>query len=431
MKYLFLPVAAVLATAACGDSTPTTPTNTTDAGPRARTNIQHVVVLWQENHTFDTYFGRYCTAPAGSNPTCTTGPACCEAAPATEASGAMPVALDDTRNAMRDPDHSRACETALMNGGAMDRYVTGAACSNPGNFAIAPTPLVAPYHALAREGALADRYFQPEIGATATNNMYLAIAQHAFNDNDVAPRALHAQCTDLAPQMQLQGRTIADLLVDGGFTFSVYIEGYQAARAAAPGCADPDPMCPGMRAVYPCVYDPEDIPFAYYARFVDNPAYMRDLSQLDRDLAGTLPSVSFVKPLGFRTEHPGDGTRISDGVAWVSSVVQRIRASRYASSTLILLTWDEGGGYYDHVRPPPRVEGDSQDYGTRVPLIAIGPFARAGTVSHVTLEHSSIVKFLEFNFLGATGQLGARDARVHNLGSLLNQAATGVAVPSD
>ena len=70
-----------------------------------------------------------------------------------------------------------------------------------------------------------------------------------------------------------------------------------------------------------------------------------------------------------------------------------------------------------------------RDPGTRVPLIALGPFARTNVVSHVPMEHSSIVKFLEFNYLGATGQLRARDAVVNNIGSLLDPARTGVTVP--
>jgi hypothetical protein len=67
----------------------------------------------------------------------------------------------------------------------------------------------------------------------------------------------------------------------------------------------------------------------------------------------------------------------------------------------------------------------------RVPLLALGRFARKGEVSHVVMEHSSIVKFLEYNFLGTTGQLGARDVQVADIGSLLDPAQTGVVVPDN
>ena len=110
--------------------------------------------------------------------------------------------------------------------------------------------------------------------------------------------------------------------------------------------------------------------------------------------------------------------------------MQAIQASCYKDNTLILVTWDEGGGFFDHIAPPPTSAVDSQPYGTRVPLLAIGRFARKGAVSHVQMEHSSLVKFLEWNYLGGkTGQLGARDAEVNNIGSLLDPAQVGATVP--
>jgi phospholipase C len=94
------------------------------------------------------------------------------------------------------------------------------------------------------------------------------------------------------------------------------------------------------------------------------------------------------------------------------------------------VTYDEGGGYFDHVKPPATNTADNKPYGTRVPAFAVGSFAKKNFVSHVTLEHSSIVKFIEWNWLGMqTGQLMGRDANVANLGSLLDANATGVKVP--
>jgi len=75
--------------------------------------------------------------------------------------------------------------------------------------------------------------------------------------------------------------------------------------------------------------------------------------------------------------------------------------------------------------------GKSVPYGTRVPLLAVGRFARKGGVSHVTMEHASIVKFLEYNFVGPVGQLGARDAVVNNLGSLLDPSETELPIPEN
>src|SRR5690242_15192511 len=81
-------------------------------GPCPASKINHLIVIVQENHSFDSYFGQYCTAAVGSAPSCNQGPACCEAGPATDPSGAAPVVLDDRENSAFDPDHTQDCELA-------------------------------------------------------------------------------------------------------------------------------------------------------------------------------------------------------------------------------------------------------------------------------------------------------------------------------
>ncbi len=404
-------------------------------GPCPASKINHLIVVVQENHTFDNYFGRYCTAATASNPTCTAGPACCEAGPTTEPGGAGPQVLDDDANGAYSPNHDASCESLELNGGAMDHFVTGAgvaSCSDVRNFAYAAPSLVKPYWDLAAGGALADRYFQPLVGASAANDMYLARASFVFGDNGVVPDAAGVDCSFIPTKGQFTDRTIGDLLADAGVSWAWYGEGYADALAAhkMSRCGDPPDACPAALGFYPCVYDPSDVPFQYFPRFTDNPTYMRDLATMVTDLSsGKLPQLSFVKGLGFHSEHPALKTRISDGVAFVSSVVERVRASAYASDTLVLITYDEGGGYFDHIAPPANGV-DGKPLGTRVPMIAVGPMTRVGAVSHVTMEHSSIVKFVEWNWLKqVTGQLGTRDAVVNNLGSLLDASKTGIAVP--
>jgi phospholipase C len=407
---------------------------TADGG--GTTNISHVVLIVQENHTFDTYFGLYCTAAPGSNPACTQGSTCCEAAPTRDPSGAAPVMLDDAENAGYDPNHTQTCELSEIDDGKMDEFVKGTSCSSANNFALAPAAVVQPYWTLATQNALADRWFQPIAGQSSSNDMYFATAHYVFTDNAYQPDSNGHGC-EVPPEPTIEytsQTTIADLLIAAGKTFAVYAEGY-AAMVAATLCPSPPSDCtmtPVALPTPPCVYQPDDIPFEYYKQFEDDPKTMKDLSDLAKDLqGGTLPSFSYVKRVQYKNEHPGYGTEISKGVAAVQEVVDLVASSPYADDTLVLVTWDEGGGFFDHVAPPPASISDGQPYGMRVPTLAIGRFARKGTVSHVTMEHSSIVKFLEWNFLGATGQLGARDTVVANIGSLLDPAQTGLVVPED
>lgn len=403
----------------------------TCAGPCPASRIEHVVVVIQENHTFDNVFGRYCTAPAGSNPTCNDGPACCEAAPAQDASGHAPIVLDDAAQGFHDPDHTAACEATEMNGGAMDRYAT-AACGAPENVAVGDAATYGPYWDLAKTGALADRYFQPEIGQSSANDMYFARATHVFTDNAFEPKGAPGSACSLqsAQVAEYTDKTLGDVLDAAGVPWAFYAEGYaaQAAASAAGGCATRDPACPGDVNFSPCTYEPGDVPFEYFPNSRTRPGVMRDYDDFARDVrTGALPAVAFVKGLGYHTEHPGVRTTITDGVAFVSAIAREIATSRYREATLLLVVYDEGGGYWDHVAPPAAI--DASPYGTRVPLLAVGPFVKRGYVSHGVLEHSSIVAFLEWNFAGSVGQLGTRDAKVRGLGDLLDPAATGATAP--
>lgn len=400
----------------------------------ALSRIAHVVVIVQENQTFDTHFGRYCTAKTGSNPACTDGPACCEAGPDTDpGKGGAPKVIDDAEHARYRPPNDESCELSAIDGGKMDRFVTDPSCGGAGSFGYSDPALVQPYWQLAARSALADRYFQPTVGASSANDMYLARARFVFPDNSVEPDAIGARCSITAKRRDLEGTTLGDLLVARGVTWATYAGGYQSMIDAARsgGCPDAPPDCTLGLSIFPCVFDPGDVPFEYYPSLKDNPLYMRDLDTLAADLAANrLPQVVFVKAIGYRSEHPGLRMRLSDGVTFAASTIAAILASPAADDTLVLLAYDEGGGYFDHVPPPPVSAVDQRAYGTRVPLMAVGRFARRGHVSHAVLEHSSIVRFIEWNWLGGvSGQLGGRDAVVNDLGSLLDPAATGTAVP--
>jgi phospholipase C len=111
--------------------------------------------------------------------------------------------------------------------------------------------------------------------------------------------------------------------------------------------------------------------------------------------AGTLPAVSWVVPNQHDSEHPP--ALVSDGQYWVTRLVDAVMKGPDWRSTAIFLTWDDWGGFYDHVVPP---VVDANGYGLRVPSMVISPYARRGFIDHQTLSFDAYLKFIEDDFLG-------------------------------
>jgi len=129
--------------------------------------------------------------------------------------------------------------------------------------------------------------------------------------------------------------------------------------------------------------------------------------------AGRLADVVWLTPTGAASDHAGvtDGT----GPSWVASVVNAIGESRYWNTTAIILTWDDWGGWYDHVPPP---QYNSYELGFRVPLVVISPYAKQHYVSHTQHEFGSILKFIERTF--GLPSLGTTDVRSDDLSDCFN-----------
>jgi phospholipase C len=131
--------------------------------------------------------------------------------------------------------------------------------------------------------------------------------------------------------------------------------------------------------------------------------------------SGALPQVSWVIPTAQSSDHAQEND--GSGPSWVASIVNGIGASPYWSSTAIFITWDDWGGWYDHVAP---TIYDSYEYGFRVPMIVVSPYAKAGYVSHVTHDFGSILRFIEENF--GLGSLGYADSRADDLSDCFDYA---------
>ena len=154
-------------------------------------------------------------------------------------------------------------------------------------------------------------------------------------------------------------------------------------------------------------------PFIYYANFGPETQarqqHLKDKAQLFTDLTSQFPSVAFYKPVGAKNQHPGYST-ILEGDLDVKEVVDAIRQSPIWSSTAIIITYDEYGGFWDHVSPP---QIDRWGVGTRIPAIIISPFAKKGYIDHTFYETTSILKFIENRF--ELTPLSTRDAQANGL----------------
>jgi phospholipase C len=138
--------------------------------------------------------------------------------------------------------------------------------------------------------------------------------------------------------------------------------------------------------------------------------------------------VSWVIPAGQNSDHAGS-TATTGGPSWVASIVNAVGASSYWADTAILITWDDWGGWYDHVAPPVINDGKSWGsgyvYGFRVPLLVVSPYAKAGYVSHVTHDFGSILNFIEQTF--ALSSLGYADAHADDLSDCFDFSQTPIA----
>ena len=133
-----------------------------------------------------------------------------------------------------------------------------------------------------------------------------------------------------------------------------------------------------------------------------------------------LPEVSWIIPDGARSDHPASND--GSGPSWVASIVNAIGSSPYWANTVIIITWDDWGGWYDHVAPKVIDDGVSWGsgyvYGFRVPLIVVSPYAKAAYISHTTHDFGSILKFIESTF--DLPSLGYADAPADDLSDCFN-----------
>ncbi|HEY2993562.1 MAG TPA: alkaline phosphatase family protein [Methylomirabilota bacterium] len=429
---------AVIVAAACA---------TTPRAPSALTGIDHVIVIYQENWSFDGLFGKFPGANGIARASATSiaqtdkaGRPYATLPPSIDTRSTPPVA--DTRipadlrvapfdlapyvpptSRTGNPIHRFYQQQYQINGGRMDRFV---AWTNVGGLAMSHYDATdMPLGRLAREFVLADNFFHAAFGGSTLNHMWLVCACTPrwpdapadlraqldragvlVKDGEVTPDGYvvntaytintphPARFTDtshLVPNLTLP--TIGDRLDDKGIAWAWYSGGWKDALAGRPHA----------RFAY------HHQPFAYFAKWADGTAakarHLRDETEFFADVAaGRLPAVSFVKPLGIHNEHPNTSEPLT-GQQHMAELVQAIRASPLWPRTLIVITYDENGGRWDHVAPP---VVDRWGPGTRVPTVIVSPLARHGHVDHTRYDTTAILKLIETRW--GLAPLGDRDA---------------------
>jgi acid phosphatase len=199
--------------------------------------------------------------------------------------------------------------------------------------------------------------------------------------------------------------TIGDRLSDHGLDWAWYAGGWNAITSGATlNDAGVDPSTLFQYNHQPFVY------FDGYQEGGPKRAHLKDEADfLAAAQAGTLPAVSFVKPDGVDNEHP-NYTNVIAGEAHVQALIDAVRSGPNWADTAIIVTYDENGGFWDHVAPP---AGDQWGPGTRVPTFVVSPFAKKGFVDQTVYDTSSILALIEHRW--ALAPLGARDAAAADL----------------
>ncbi len=384
---LFLLVAGALFLAwvtGCGASfllsaSPPVPEST--VSPIPGSPIEHIVVIMQENRSFDNLFNGFPgadTAQTGMN--------------GGQPIALTPIALGDSR----DLDHSHRRWWKDWNQGKMDSFAQDSANPSTLPYSYVPEKDVEPYWTLAQQYVLGDRMFQSNTGPSFVAHQYMIAGQAAnVAENptgsvwgcDAGPGSTAALVgpngTDLPgvyPCFDYQ--TTADLLDEKGVTWRYY----------APASGDKFFVLSAYQAIR-------------HIRFGNdwNDNVISPQNRVLTDIQhGELAQVTWIVPDWAHSDHPSSG---SEGPDWVASIVNAIGNSPFWNSTAIFVTWDDWGGWYDHVDPP---KVDAMGPGFRVPLLVISPYAKHGYVSHHIHEASGFIAFIEHNF--DLGTLGARDA---------------------
>lgn len=388
------------------------------------TKVKHVVVIYMENHSFDNLWGQFPGADglaqakkdqiiqldASGQPYATLPPV--------PRSSAFPTNLpNDIFNIDQyvaadqvspDVTHRFYQEQLQIDGGKMDKYAlyNNTKGLTMGYYKTADLPL----YDLAKKYTVCDHFFHSVFGGSFLNHQWLIAAAtpifpnapenlkaqvdpsgKLIKDGTITPDGyavntinsinLHPANANVANLVPTQtGPNIGDRLTDKGVSWAWYSGGWNNVMAGAPDRS----------------FTYHHQPFVYFARYAEGTPGRKEHLKDETDFIeaaknGTLPAVSFVKPIGLENEHPGEST-VTTGEGHAVKLINAVLNGPNGKDAVIIVTYDENGGFWDHVAPP---KIDSWGPGTRVPALVISPFAKKGYVDHTSYETVSILAFIE------------------------------------
>lgn len=386
--------------------------------------VKHVVVIYMENHSFDNLYGQFPGADGLAQARqeniiqLNQADQPYKTLPPIPRSSAFPTNLPNTYfnidqyipadQVTPDVEHRFYQEQLQINGGKMNKYAhynftKGLAM---GYYRTKDIPL----YDLARKYTLCDHFFHSVFGGSFLNHQWLIAAASPLFPN--SPASITAQVdTDgklikdgtvtpdgyavntinsinlhpaganpafLVPT--LTGPNIGDRLSDKGISWAWYSGGWDNTIAGKPDAS----------------FTFHHQPFAYFSRYAEGTPgrkeHLKDETEfLEAAKKGTLPSVSFIKPIGLENEHPGEST-VTGGESHAVELINAVLNGPNGKDAVIILTYDENGGFWDHIAPP---KIDKWGPGTRIPALIISPFAKKGYVDHTSYETVSILSFIE------------------------------------
>ncbi len=382
--------------------------------------IKHIIVIMQENRSFDTYFG---TFPGADGIPLKNGvPTVCVNDPLT---GQCVRPFHDSQDLNHGGPHGAANAVADIDGGKMDGFIAQAekgkgSCTDPDNPACSghgqtdvmgyhDAREIPNYWAYAQNFVLQDHMFEPDASWSLPAHLFMVSAWSATCKIKDDPQSC---VNNIKGPVSLQKANHHS--ADYAWTDLTYLLhknniswAYYVAPGTEPDCDDDAASCTPQKqkAGTPGIWNPlPDFDT------VKQDGQLANIQSLDKFYTaaknGTLPAVSWITPNGKESEHPP--ALVSTGQSYVTGLINAIMQGPDWNSSAIFLAWDDWGGFYDHVVPP-RV--DENGYGLRVPGIVISPYAKKGYIDHQTLSFDAYLKFIEDDFLGGQRLDPANDGR--------------------